>query len=321
MTAILRRSSFELALLVAVGGCQSNQRIVQRTELVVQVDSNLAVPGELDKVEVTVTANGKTQYLPCSLITDCKLPWDVGVVEATAGADSIEIVATGYLNGSAIVNETAVLSFVEGESMLLKLFLAAECRGDPCTDPDQTCTTGGVCRQKVRTPSELKPYAPAASGGSGGNFGSGGSGGNSDAGVPDVPGGHPDVADIGDVRERLPHFALDLAFEKNLLLRRALVAVHGKTPPGESTKRHEQQVQQQQITPQNATSCFRSGARRLGVIPLIAMRTAIVFFLGCAAPNCRLVTASSSFWLERSARKFTSCSIPQSELKFTATSP
>jgi hypothetical protein len=96
MAGSLRRSLFGIAVLLAVGACQSNQR----TELVVEVDSNLVVPGELDKVEVTVTANGKPQDVPCSLLGDCKLPWDVGVVEATAGAGIVEIVATGYLNGS-----------------------------------------------------------------------------------------------------------------------------------------------------------------------------------------------------------------------------
>ncbi|MGA7743373.1 MAG: SUMF1/EgtB/PvdO family nonheme iron enzyme [Polyangia bacterium] len=206
MTAILRRSLFGLAVLLAVGGCKGNQR----TELVVEVGSNLAVPGELDKIDLAVTANGQTQHTPYSLVSDYALPLYVGIVEATAGAGSIEIVATGYLSGSPIVNETAVLNFVEGQSMLLKLFLAAECRDNPCTDPRKTCTTGGTCVDVARTPSDLTPYKPGAAGSAGGNSGSGGlssGGGNSgsgggstssglggsDAGVPDAPDAQPDV--------------------------------------------------------------------------------------------------------------------------------
>ncbi len=128
MTAGLRRSWFGLAVLFAVAACQGKQR----TELVVEVDSNLAVPSQMDNVQVAVTANGKTRSLPCSLQGDCKLPWDVGIVEATSGAGIIEIVATGYLATTAIVNQAADLSFVEGKSMLLKLFLARECIGSTC---------------------------------------------------------------------------------------------------------------------------------------------------------------------------------------------
>jgi len=113
-----RRLLFEIAALLALVGCQSKQR----TELVVEVGSNLAVPGELDKVDMAITANGQTQHTPYSLVSDFKLPLLVEVVEGSAGAGNIEIVATGYLNGSAIVNETADLGFVEGKSMLLKLF-------------------------------------------------------------------------------------------------------------------------------------------------------------------------------------------------------
>jgi len=210
MTAILRRSLLGLAVLLAVGSCKGNQR----TELVVEVGSNLVVPGELDKIDLAVTANGQTQHTPYSLVSDYTLPLYVGIVEATAGAGSIEIVATGYLSGSPIVNETAVLSFVEGQSMLLKLFLAAECRDNPCTDPTKTCTTGGTCVDVARTPSDLTPYKPGAAGSAGGNSGSGGlssGGGNSggggggstssglggsggsDAGVPDASDAQPDV--------------------------------------------------------------------------------------------------------------------------------
>ena len=150
MTAILRRLLLVLAALLAVGGCKGNQR----TELVVEVGSNLAVSSQLDEVDLAVTANGQVQHMPYSLVSYYTLPLYVGIVEAAAGAGNIEIVATGYLNGSAIVNETAVLSFVEGQSMLLKLFLAAECRDNPCIDPAKTCTTGGSCVDKVRTSSD-----------------------------------------------------------------------------------------------------------------------------------------------------------------------
>jgi Sulfatase-modifying factor enzyme 1 len=44
------------------------------------------------------------------------------------------------------LRETAVVNFVEGQSRLLKLYLAVECAADPCVDPAMICTRGGTCR-------------------------------------------------------------------------------------------------------------------------------------------------------------------------------
>ena len=37
------------------------------------------------------------------------------------------MVATGLLNGNAVVQEEAIVGFLEGQVMLLKLFLDVEC--------------------------------------------------------------------------------------------------------------------------------------------------------------------------------------------------
>jgi formylglycine-generating enzyme required for sulfatase activity len=145
-----------LVALWAFAGCRGKQR----TALVVEVDSNLAVPSELDKVDVAVTANGKTEHMPYSLIGGYSLPLRTALVETTANSGTVDLVATGLLNGASQVSQEAIVGFVEGQAMLLKLFLAAECRGAPCSDPTKTCTTGGVCVGKVRTPSDLIPFDP-----------------------------------------------------------------------------------------------------------------------------------------------------------------
>jgi endo-1,4-beta-D-glucanase Y len=203
------------ALLLTIGACQAKQR----TMLVVQVDSNMDVPTQLNKVDVAITVNGITKHWPYSLISDYKLPLHVGVVEASDGAGDITIVASGYLdpNSTAIVSETAIVGFVEGDSMELKLYLASECIAKAC-DQNKTCTMGGNCREKARKPSELVPFVSAAAAGSSGSGGSSSIGGNSvgggksgvggtsggggtsssglgggDAGVQDAPGAQPDV--------------------------------------------------------------------------------------------------------------------------------
>ena len=157
MTSLGRRLFLSLTALLAVAACQAKPR----TMLVTQIDSNLVVPDQLDKVDVAIRVNGNIQHTPFSLISDYKLPLHVGAVEASNGVGEIEIVATGYLGVNAIVDETADVKFVEGKSMLLKLFLARECIDNPCKDPTQTCTTGGVCRSPLRTPLDLIPFDPS----------------------------------------------------------------------------------------------------------------------------------------------------------------
>jgi hypothetical protein len=126
--------------------------------LVVEVDGNLAVPGEMDKVDIAVTANGKTQHMLYPLVGGYALPLYTVLVETSDITGTIDIVATGLLNSVSVVSEEAIVGFVEGQSRFLKLFLAAECRGNPCANSNQTCTTGGTCVDKVRTSSDLPVY-------------------------------------------------------------------------------------------------------------------------------------------------------------------
>jgi len=147
---------FTVLTMAAVSSCRGKQR----TALVVEVDSNLAVPGELDKVDIAVTAHGKTQHMPYSMINGNILPLRTALVESTDNTGTLDIVTTGFLNGNPVVHEEAVVGFIEGQARLLKLFLAAECRVDPCTDPTTTCTTGGVCVGKIRPPGALTPFDP-----------------------------------------------------------------------------------------------------------------------------------------------------------------
>lgn len=157
MTAMRWTVVIVLFSLVSVSACREKHR----TALVVEVDSNLAVPGELDKVDVAVTANGNTQHMPYSLVNGSTLPLRTALVEVADTTGSIDIVATGSLNGNPVVHTEAVVGFVEKDSRLLKLFLAAECRGDPCAAfPTKTCTAGGTCAEKAQPPTALAPFDP-----------------------------------------------------------------------------------------------------------------------------------------------------------------
>jgi len=155
-------TALALASLAALGGCKKSER----TMLVFEVDSNLRPAVDLDRAELTVTLSGKTTttVFPLAGVGGFGLPVRLGVVEARDGLGPVTVVATAFLGSASVVHETAVVNFVEGQSRLLKLYLAAECRSDPCVDSAMTCSTGGSCRPKARTPSDLVPVDAKANG-------------------------------------------------------------------------------------------------------------------------------------------------------------
>jgi len=132
--------------------------------LVVEVDSNLRVPDELTKIQLSAKRPGKDpQELPFSLVgQQYGLPIRVGLlaVEDHRG-EQVEIVATAIRGEEMVVSESAILSLLDGRSMILRLFLARECVARAC-QATETCSRGGVCRAKQRAASELEAFTASA---------------------------------------------------------------------------------------------------------------------------------------------------------------
>jgi hypothetical protein len=148
-----------LVLVVAIG-C----RTAARTEIVVDVDSNLGVPAELDRVAISVRlADQRVQALPeQSLRTrGAGLPLRVGLL-APKGHEGDQITVTARALGAAgqeLASQLATVSFVAGRSLWLRLYLARECLGGgPCQAEGTTCTRGGSCVDVLRP--SLPPFDP-----------------------------------------------------------------------------------------------------------------------------------------------------------------
>jgi hypothetical protein len=133
-----------------------------RTMLVVRVESDLAVPDAMDSVRVVVTHAGKTlQSLPFSLKPGAStLPLQVGLLSPSGGGADVEVQVSGSLGSTFVVGQDAITSFVRGKSLVLEMFLAAECAGFDCHDPNKTCTKGQVCVDKTRIASTLPTFDP-----------------------------------------------------------------------------------------------------------------------------------------------------------------
>jgi hypothetical protein len=145
-----------VALLV-LAGCKSQTR----TMIVVEVDSDLRVPAELNRIEVDVRVEGKQQPLPSfPLVGQHTLPLRVGLTAAEELHGPMEIRATAFLDGTSVVSQEATVPFLEGQTRLLRLFLARACLPIPCA-AGWTCVRGS-CQMRQKSASELEPFDPRA---------------------------------------------------------------------------------------------------------------------------------------------------------------
>jgi hypothetical protein len=116
-------------LAVAAAGCRP-----QATEIVLVVESELAVPQEMDTVAIIVTgAVGpvETDYV----FVDGSQPVTVGLLPLQDGTKPFTVEVQGKLFGIVVVSARATsLRFVEGKRLMLELVLrrACTCQGTTC---------------------------------------------------------------------------------------------------------------------------------------------------------------------------------------------
>lgn len=143
------RSWIASSLLLAVG-CTGDL-----TEIMVVVDSDLAVPGELDAVQVEVS--GSDTMTARGSLSDQPLPRTVGVVHVGNGPlGPIRIRAIGSLDGVVTVQSVVTTSFIGGRTLALPMFLGRACQTITCAE-GLTCD-GGMCVADAVDPSTLAEW-------------------------------------------------------------------------------------------------------------------------------------------------------------------
>jgi len=193
-----------LSLVLALGaaGCSGEDPV---TEIVVVVDSDLSVPSELDAVRIEVGGAGMDRTItgPLSGPDGRPLPRTLGLVHAGGPLGPIRVRAFGILGTTDVIDREARVSFVQDQTLMLRLNLLRDCVDlfDMCPT-DRTCV-GGVC-ESIDTPT-LPPWTgvvpPIGSdggmdggmdGGDGGEGGDGGDGGDGQTCTPEVCNGLDD---------------------------------------------------------------------------------------------------------------------------------
>ena len=118
----MRQTLAFLALAIALAPACSSK---DNTKIVVAVLSDLAVPSELDSVRIDITGptSSTTQSYALGAGSKTMLPIELELVPLDAKNATFTVKATGLLGQSEMVAQTARVSFVAGQSLLLKLFL------------------------------------------------------------------------------------------------------------------------------------------------------------------------------------------------------
>lgn len=200
-----------LVVLCFAGSCAD--KLVDATQVVVAIDSDLVVGTDLSSVNAELRSTdgkkGQDDYdhdHAFALTTDAKpkvgevhLPFSFGIVKHKA--DRFRLIVTGYAEDAdgtrvAVVEQKTDVTFRDGQTLLVSVFLGSACRENTCED-DKTCylsNKGAVKRGEcgpVRA-AETKIVAPgdealdwndAGSGvGDSDAGGSGGSGGDGQGG-------------------------------------------------------------------------------------------------------------------------------------------
>jgi|GEM_PF-781791 len=120
------------------------------TELVVVVDTDFAVPGEVDRVEVTISGpSGRSSVTASNLGPGSSLPLSVGASPVEGAALSpVTITAVALLQGRTLVDRVIRTGFVAGERRLVPLMLVRSCAGVTCP-AGQSCGPQGCAAVDV----------------------------------------------------------------------------------------------------------------------------------------------------------------------------
>lgn len=149
-------STAHLAVMSALF-CASACAAEGPTQLVVWVESDIPVPGQLDRVEVEVSSFGAQPVVVANVETR-PLPHSVALLHEGGPLGPIEVEVRGSARGRATVSRRARVSFVSQEVRVLRLSLDRDCRMVSC--PDSQSCAAGVCRDLEVAEDELEAYPP-----------------------------------------------------------------------------------------------------------------------------------------------------------------
>lgn len=137
-----RRRAARVASVALVVGLSACGEPTLRTQIVAIVDSDLAVPDELDSIAIEVEPVQASAAAAVDL-REHGLPSSLGLLHVGGPLGPIEVVAFGRLGEAQVVERRAIVSFVQDQTLELRLPLTRACaeRRPPCKN-ETTCDQG-----------------------------------------------------------------------------------------------------------------------------------------------------------------------------------
>lgn len=126
------------------------------TEVLIVVDTDFAIPSELDAINVEVMDPIGTPRAMGPLRSQRDLPATVGVLHSGGALGPVSVEVRGSISGVVVVQREATFSFVENETRILRINLLRSCRGVTCM-AGLTCGENG-CRSAQLSAADLEPY-------------------------------------------------------------------------------------------------------------------------------------------------------------------
>jgi hypothetical protein len=208
--AALRALAWTLAIVCAACGGGTSPL----TQIVVVVDSDLKVPGELNAISIEVAGgNGAAQTTLADLVGQ-SLPRSLGLVHTTGELGPVRVRVQGLLGDTTVVERRAVVWFKQGQTLQLRMPLQRSCANSAglACEAEMTCDAGRCVSSDVSSlpvwdgkvarfdvnDAAVGGGAGGAGGSNAGRAGSGGSAGKGSAGKPAAgSGGSAGNADAG----------------------------------------------------------------------------------------------------------------------------
>lgn len=114
------------------------------TQIVVVVDTDYSVPGELNRL---LLAAGDSEFVAATIDFDDPgapdLPVSVTLIP-DEGVEHVEVVVSGRSDDTSLVEVAGSGSFVPGQSLVMHLFLKRGCDSSACPAMS-TCGVDGAC--------------------------------------------------------------------------------------------------------------------------------------------------------------------------------
>jgi hypothetical protein len=129
--------------------CSCSAAELPRTEVVVVVDTDLALGEEVDALRIEVTGPGDTtQSSSAELDADSALPQTLGLVHERGARGPIRVLALALLDGREVLRREAELSFIDDKTLTLPMHLVRACVAHACGEA-QTCSEHGCVSSEV----------------------------------------------------------------------------------------------------------------------------------------------------------------------------